>query len=88
MHLPGPVDGPHGTPERLLLPGRFDVHTWTASDGETWIFMGKVYSATDPICDVAGSNYVGVFGIGEPGVDGNGVFYRGSFTRSPTSPTA
>ena len=43
--------------------------------------MGKTYSASDPICDVAGSNYVGVFGIGEPGVDGNGIFYRGSFTR-------
>ena len=43
--------------------------------------MGKVYSATDPICDVAGSNYVGVFGVGEPGVDGDGVFYRDSFTR-------
>ena len=43
--------------------------TWTASDGETWLYMGKVYSATDPICDVAGSNYVGMFGIGEPGVE-------------------
>jgi prepilin-type processing-associated H-X9-DG protein len=42
--------------------------------------MGNVYSASDPICDVAGSNYVGVYGIGEPGVNGEGVFYRGSFT--------
>ena len=39
---------------------------WTASDGEVWIFMGKTYSASDPICDVAGSNYVGVFGMGNP----------------------
>jgi prepilin-type processing-associated H-X9-DG protein len=54
---------------------------WTASDGEVWIFMGKTYSASDPICDVAGSNYVGVFGTGEPGVGGDGIFYRGSFTR-------
>jgi prepilin-type processing-associated H-X9-DG protein len=43
--------------------------------------MGKIYSASDPICDVAGSNYVGVFGIGEPGVNGDGTFYRGSFTK-------
>jgi prepilin-type N-terminal cleavage/methylation domain-containing protein/prepilin-type processing-associated H-X9-DG protein len=55
--------------------------TWTASDSETWLFMGVVYSASNPICDVAGSNYVGVFGIGEPGVNGEGVFYRGSFVR-------
>ena len=53
--------------------------TWTASQSETWIFMGVVYSSSIPICDVAGSNYVGVFGIGEPGVNGEGVFYRGSF---------
>jgi prepilin-type processing-associated H-X9-DG protein len=46
-----------------------------------WIFMGNVYSASDPICDVAGSNYVGVFGVGEPGVNGNGTFYRGSLTK-------
>jgi prepilin-type processing-associated H-X9-DG protein len=56
-------------------------HRRTASDNETWMYMGKVYSATEPICDVAGANYVGVYGIGEPGVNGDGVFYRGSFTR-------
>ena len=28
---------------------------------------------------MAGSNYVGVFGIGEPGVNGEGVFFRGSY---------
>ena len=80
----------------IQLPGQLTVRTtplnvflcpadrmslrWTASDGEVWIFMGKIYSATDPICDVSGSNYVGVFGIGEPGVNGDGVFYRNSFS--------
>jgi prepilin-type processing-associated H-X9-DG protein len=34
-----------------------------------------------PICYVAGANYVGVYGVGEPGVDGNGVFFRGSAVR-------
>jgi prepilin-type processing-associated H-X9-DG protein len=53
---------------------------WTATNSETWFYMGKVYSASDPICDVAGANYIGVYGIGEPGVNGEGVFYRGSFT--------
>jgi prepilin-type N-terminal cleavage/methylation domain-containing protein/prepilin-type processing-associated H-X9-DG protein len=30
------------------------------------------------ICQVASSNYVGMYGIGEPGPDGNGVFFRNS----------
>jgi prepilin-type N-terminal cleavage/methylation domain-containing protein/prepilin-type processing-associated H-X9-DG protein len=55
--------------------------TWTAANGAVWFYSGQVYSAQYPICEVAGSNYVGVFGIGEPGVDGDGVFYRGSFVR-------
>ena len=33
------------------------------------------------ICDVAPSNYVAMFGTREPGVDGDGVFYRNSTTR-------
>src|SRR5438876_1156649 len=33
------------------------------------------------ICDVAASNYVAVFGTGEPGVDGNGLFFRNSNVR-------
>ncbi len=33
------------------------------------------------ICRLAPANYVGNFGIGEPGVDGEGVFYRGSAVR-------
>ena len=43
----------------FLCPADRMALRWTASDGETWLFMGKIYSATDPICDVAGSNYVG-----------------------------
>ena len=31
-----------------------------------------------PICTVAESNYVGVFGTTEPGVDGDGLFFRNS----------
>lgn len=52
--------------------------TWMATSGETWVYGGKIYSVTTPICNVPGSNYVGMFGIGEPGVDGDGVFFRNS----------
>ena len=31
-----------------------------------------------PICDVARSNFVGMYGTSEPGVDGDGVFFRNS----------
>jgi prepilin-type processing-associated H-X9-DG protein len=53
--------------------------SWTATNGETWLYMGHIYSTSTPICDIAGANYVGVFGVGEPGVNGEGVFFRGSF---------
>ena len=36
---------------------------------------------TSTICSVAPGNYVGNFGVGEPGIDGDGVFYRGSAVR-------
>jgi prepilin-type N-terminal cleavage/methylation domain-containing protein/prepilin-type processing-associated H-X9-DG protein len=81
LHVPAQLTVRTASLGVFFCPADAMYRTWTASAGETWLYMGKVYSATDPICDVAGSNYVGMFGIGEPGVDGNGVFYRGSFTR-------
>jgi prepilin-type N-terminal cleavage/methylation domain-containing protein/prepilin-type processing-associated H-X9-DG protein len=35
-------------------------------------------SPVQNICQVAPSNYAGMYGIGEPGPDGNGVFFRDS----------
>lgn len=39
---------------------------------------GQLLSTT---CTVAPANYVGNFGVGEPGVDGDGIFYRNSTVR-------
>jgi prepilin-type N-terminal cleavage/methylation domain-containing protein/prepilin-type processing-associated H-X9-DG protein len=39
---------------------------------------GQLLSTT---CSVAPANYVGNFGVGEPGVDGDGVLFRGSAVR-------
>jgi prepilin-type N-terminal cleavage/methylation domain-containing protein/prepilin-type processing-associated H-X9-DG protein len=81
------LSGPWASTARLTSLNIFTCpsdnmpRSWTASDSETWLYMGAVYSTSNPICDVAGSNYVGVFGIGEPGVNGEGVFYRGSFVQ-------
>jgi prepilin-type N-terminal cleavage/methylation domain-containing protein/prepilin-type processing-associated H-X9-DG protein len=32
------------------------------------------------VCQVAGGNYVGVYGTSDPGIDGDGIFYRDSNT--------
>ncbi|MDR3634875.1 MAG: DUF1559 domain-containing protein [Isosphaeraceae bacterium] len=63
----------------FLCPSDTMSPSWTTSSGETWMYDGQTYSVTDPICDLASANYVGMFGIGEPGVGGNGVFSRDSF---------
>jgi prepilin-type processing-associated H-X9-DG protein len=63
----------------FLCPSDSMPLRWTATDSETWMYAGQIYSSSIPLCDVAGSNYVGVFGIAEPGVNGEGVFFRGSY---------
>ena len=63
----------------FLCPSDNMPLSWTATDSETWMYMRQIYSSSIPICNVGGSNYVGVFGIGEPGVNGEGIFFRGSF---------
>jgi prepilin-type N-terminal cleavage/methylation domain-containing protein/prepilin-type processing-associated H-X9-DG protein len=55
----------------FLCPSDRVRPSWTASrrDPATGQPLG-------PICDIAPSNYVGMFGTGEPGVDGEGLFFR------------
>ena len=43
------------------------------------VMRDSVGNPTTSICQVAAGNYVGVFGIREPGIDGDGIFYRNSF---------
>ncbi len=80
-----PMQDPSMSTARLVslkvffCPSDYMPLQWTATDSEVWMFMGQIYSSNIPICNIAGSNYVGVFGIGEPGVNGEGVFFRGSY---------
>ncbi len=55
-----------------LCPADSAPPTWTATRYDS------AGNPVGPICDVASANYVGVFGISEPGVDGEGIFFRGS----------
>ncbi len=59
-----------------LCPSDNMPKTWTASAGLFEVSGGGILQLVYPICDVAGANYVGVYGIGEPGVNGTGVFFR------------
>jgi prepilin-type N-terminal cleavage/methylation domain-containing protein/prepilin-type processing-associated H-X9-DG protein len=73
VHLDLPIEDVSNKSARVTqIPGYFCPtedyrHIWIAkrADGS-------------PICDVAESNYVGVFGTTEPGVDGDGLFFRNS----------
>jgi prepilin-type N-terminal cleavage/methylation domain-containing protein/prepilin-type processing-associated H-X9-DG protein len=59
-----------------LCPSDNMPATWIASVGLVKVSGGVILELVIPLCDVAGSNYIGVFGVGEPGVDGDGVFFR------------
>jgi prepilin-type processing-associated H-X9-DG protein len=58
-----------------LCPSDSVPQTWTAMKYDA---AGNLLG---PICDVASSSYVGVFGVSEPGVDGEGIFFRNSSIR-------
>ncbi|GAC1466185.1 MAG: DUF1559 domain-containing protein [Isosphaeraceae bacterium] len=85
INFQSPIQNPGNATARItilsvhLCPSDNHPPTWQPSNGVVWIYAGQIYSRLYPICDIAGSNYVGVFGVGEPGVDGDGVFFRNSF---------
>jgi prepilin-type N-terminal cleavage/methylation domain-containing protein/prepilin-type processing-associated H-X9-DG protein len=60
----------------FLCPSDNMPLTWNAVNGFVRVIHGVVFTSTVPLGNVAGANYVGVYGIGEPGVDGDGVFFR------------
>ncbi len=74
-----PIEAPANRPSRskklpiFLCPSDSVTTPWTAVKRNS---LGMVLS---PICDVAASNYVGVFGVSEPGIKGEGIFFRNSF---------
>ena len=76
-----PIEAPANANARVQFIKSFTCPS--DSPGLTW--TAKKYDLTGnpvaTVCDVASANYVGVFGTTEPGVDGDGVFYRNSKTR-------
>jgi len=73
-----PIEASTNAPVRVLslavnlCPSDNVVSPWSA------VTRDALGNPTSTICDVAASNYVGVFGVSEPGVDGEGIFFRNS----------
>jgi prepilin-type processing-associated H-X9-DG protein len=71
-----PIESPANAAARLTLvtsylcPSDSPEPKWTATKYD----LSGTPTAT--ICDVASANYIGVFGTSEPGVNGDGVFFR------------
>jgi prepilin-type processing-associated H-X9-DG protein len=57
----------------FLCPSDDPTKTWVA-----WWRNPLDGSPIHPICELAVSNYVGMFGVSEPGINGEGVFFRNS----------
>ncbi|MBS0265270.1 MAG: DUF1559 domain-containing protein [Planctomycetes bacterium] len=55
-----------------LCPSDVAQPTWPA------VTRNAAGQPTGTICNVSSASYVGVFGVSEPGIDGEGVFFRNS----------
>ncbi len=72
IHIDRPIEDSSNTARLSVIPNYLCPtedfrRTWTAKS-----------SSGTAICDVGESNYVGVYGTGEPGSDGDGMFFRNS----------
>lgn len=64
-----------------LCPSDDMPHRWMSTREGVFVTQGgDTIHNVFKIAETAGANYVGVYGIGEPGVNGDGVFYRNSNT--------
>ena len=73
-----PIESPMNAIPRLTFLTIY--HCPSDNPPTTWLAYtrDKLGNPVSPLCDIASANYVGMFGKTEPGVDGEGVFFRGS----------
>ena len=71
-----PIEDPSNQTSRLTLIGGFLCPSDVVSP--SWWAMVRDPSGvpTQRICQVAPSNYVAVYGTSDPGIDGDGIFFR------------
>jgi prepilin-type N-terminal cleavage/methylation domain-containing protein/prepilin-type processing-associated H-X9-DG protein len=77
IHFDLPIEDPNNGVRVANIPGFF-----CPTDDAKRVWQAKNRDASgNPIaliCEVAASNYVGMYGTTEPGVDGDGIFFRNS----------
>jgi prepilin-type N-terminal cleavage/methylation domain-containing protein/prepilin-type processing-associated H-X9-DG protein len=74
-----PIEAATNAVPRVMTLAVFVCPSDTARTPWTAVTRDALGNPTSTICDVAAANYIGVFGIREPGIDGEGVFFRNSF---------
>jgi prepilin-type N-terminal cleavage/methylation domain-containing protein/prepilin-type processing-associated H-X9-DG protein len=73
-----PIEDPTNQTSRLI---RISVYLCPSDDqAPSWVAMKRDANGNpiQTICQVASANYVGMFGTSDPGVDGDGIFFRDS----------
>jgi prepilin-type N-terminal cleavage/methylation domain-containing protein/prepilin-type processing-associated H-X9-DG protein len=73
-----PIEDPSNQTSRLI---RISVYLCPSDDlAPSWLAMKRDANGNpiQAICQVASANYVGMYGTSDPGIDGDGIFYRDS----------
>jgi prepilin-type processing-associated H-X9-DG protein/prepilin-type N-terminal cleavage/methylation domain-containing protein len=73
-----PIEGPSHQTTRLVLIAGFLCPSDSAPPSWTATMRTASGVATQSICQVATANYVATFGTSDPGIDGDGIFFRDS----------
>ena len=75
-----PIEAPDNSTSRLPVLGAFHCPSDSYMQ-PSWIAVNRDAATGAPVrdlCAVASANYVGMYGLGEPGPDGEGLFFRDS----------
>jgi prepilin-type N-terminal cleavage/methylation domain-containing protein/prepilin-type processing-associated H-X9-DG protein len=82
IDLKQPVEAAANAPARVVIVKSFLCPSDTPPQQAFPVGpRSAIAQLTSTTCTVAPANYVGNYGVGEPGVDGDGVFFRNSTVR-------
>ena len=71
-----PIETPSNQTSRLTLIGGFLCPSDSVQASWLATMRDRGGVATQGICQLATANYVGVYGTSDPGIDGDGIFFR------------
>jgi prepilin-type N-terminal cleavage/methylation domain-containing protein/prepilin-type processing-associated H-X9-DG protein len=73
-----PIEAAPNAAARVNVLGVYVCPSDVSKDTWTVVKRDPLGNPLATICQIASANYVGVFGVSEPGVDGEGMFFRDS----------